>query len=74
LPDRDLAIEVNGTFWHADPRVYPNGPVKPSQRRTLTRYTRKLQLLKGLGIRVVEVWEADFKADPIPAVQAALIR
>src|SRR5699024_281803 len=27
------ALEVNGTFWHTDPRVYPDGPTFPAQVR-----------------------------------------
>jgi len=72
LPDRKLALEANGTFWHADPRVYPNGPEHPSQTRTLDKYTRKVKFLASVGVTVVEVWEQDFQSDPLAAVKAAL--
>ena len=73
LPDLDIALEFNGTFWHADPRVYPNGPEYPSQQRTATKYAEKLRHLTDRNILVVEVWEMDFEADPEHAVRTALI-
>lgn len=72
LPDFGVALEVNGTFWHSDPRAYPNGPEKPSQERTATQYARKEVLLCQRGIPLVEVWEIDFKANPELAVRSAL--
>jgi len=72
LPDWDVAMEVNGTFWHADPRVYPNGPVKTGQRNVITTYLRKQTLLACKGIRLIEVWELDFRQNPEGAVNAAL--
>ena len=72
LPEVNTAIEVNGTFWHVDPRAYPNGPTHDSQRRTLSKYARKVALLADLGIPIAEVWEMDFRADPIGSVRKAL--
>lgn len=63
-----VALEVNGTFWHADPRVYPV-PKGDLQTRCVARYERKLRLLAELGIRVVEVWELDLRRDPQGAVE-----
>ena len=72
LPDSRTALEVNGTFWHADPREFPNGPLHASQRRTLLRYERKLAFLRRQGTPVVEVWEIDFRANPEGSVREAL--
>lgn len=72
LPGYGVVLEVNGTFWHADPRVYPAGPQHPSQKRVAAQYARKVRFLDGLGIPVVELWELDFKADPEGSVRAAL--
>lgn len=62
-----VALEVNGTYWHADSRVYP-APKGDVQIRAVARYQRKLDLCARLGIRVVEVWELDLKKDPLQAV------
>jgi G:T-mismatch repair DNA endonuclease (very short patch repair protein) len=64
------AIEVNGTYWHVDPRAYPV-PINAMQARCLSRYRRKLQMLADLGVRVVELWELDFQRDPSQAVLEA---
>lgn len=72
LPDENIALEVNGTFWHSDPRAYPDGPVKHSQFRVAERYQKKLSFLTNQGVRVVEVWEMDFTADAEGSVRAAL--
>lgn len=66
------AVEVNGTFWHADPRVYPNGPAFPAQRRTAACWDRKVNALATLGIPVVIIWEIDLAEDPTQAVSVAL--
>jgi G:T-mismatch repair DNA endonuclease (very short patch repair protein) len=67
LPDVPGVIEVNGTYWHADPRVYP-GPLNATQRHNVGRYRRKVEYLNSIGIRVAEVWEQDFRRDPRKAV------
>jgi len=65
LPDHNIAIEVNGTFWHADPRIYPNrNTLKPSQIRTLTKYSNKITVLKRLNIHLIEIWEFDITKNP----------
>lgn len=72
LPDFGVALEVNGTFWHSDPRAYPNGTEKPSQERAASLYARKEGLLRQRGIPLVEVWEMDFRDNPELAVRSAL--
>ena len=67
-----VAIEVNGTYWHADPREYPDGPVFMSQKRTFERYEKKVKALARLGIPLIEVWEMDVKRDVSLAVTLAL--
>ena len=66
------ALEVNGTFWHADPRVYPDGPTFPAQVRTAERWDRKVAALDALGIPVVVVWEKDLRDDFAEALRVAL--
>lgn len=66
------ALEVNGTFWHADPRVYPNGPVFPAQRRSADRWGRKVAVLAGLRVPLLTVWERDIHEDAAKAVCVAL--
>jgi G:T-mismatch repair DNA endonuclease (very short patch repair protein) len=73
LPDHRVAIEVNGTYWHADPRVY-SGTLNTTQAHNLAKYRRKLDALGALDIRVGEAWEIDIKRDPTQAVLEAYTR
>lgn len=72
LPTLGVALEVNGTFWHADPRSYPNGPQHPSQQRTHKKYEKKAAFMEARGIPIVELWEADLREDLSGAVQRAV--
>ena len=65
-------IEVNGTFWHADPRFYDRGNLAPAQRRTIERYSRKVNILSQSGIKLAEIWEHDLKQSVSDSVDNAL--
>ncbi len=67
-----LVIEVNGTYWHADPRVYTDGPIHASQRRTDATFKKKQAALDRLGYRIVVIWETEIRQDVKQAVAAAL--
>ncbi len=67
-----VAVEVNGTFWHSDPVVYPDGPTTPAQWRTAIAYARKRGLLFRLGVPLVEIWERSVSEDLGHAVDRAL--
>jgi G:T-mismatch repair DNA endonuclease (very short patch repair protein) len=74
LIDAAGVIEVNGTYWHCDPRAYPAGPINAMQSRCVAKYRRKLELYERLGMRVGEVWEMDLKQEPREAVLRAYLR
>lgn len=60
VPDKKIAIEVNGDFWHANPEIY--GKTKPLHRyhaRVIAKDTLKLAKLREAGIEVMVVWEKD---------------
>lgn len=71
VPTAKTVIEVNGTFFHADPRFYPNGPVSATQRRNAKAWSRKVGIIKELDLRLVEIWEYDIKEDATNAVRTA---
>ena len=58
LPDRVL-VEVHGTYWHADPRVYEGKTFTPNQRRTGLHDVDKKLFAAERGYRLKVVWEAD---------------
>lgn len=56
-----VAIEVNGTYWHCDPRVYKDGPQYTTQRRNIRSWNRKMRYCEQLGIHVIVLWEKDLR-------------
>lgn len=65
-------MEVNGTYWHCDPRAYPNGPEWESQKSGFISYPQKVARLKAEGIQVIEVWEIDIQCGCEKALKDAL--
>lgn len=61
FPIAKLAVEVNGTFFHIDPRVYPNGPINAVQRRNFGRDKRKKAHLESLGWTILPLWEIEVR-------------
>lgn len=61
MPNAKIAIEIQGTFFHIDPRIYPNGPTNAVQRRNAGRDKRKREHLEGLGWKIIEVWEIEIR-------------
>lgn len=72
LLDDGRVLEVNGTYWHSDPRAFPDGPQFPSQRRTEAQWARKTAALEALGIPLIVVWERELRDDPAEAIRVAL--
>lgn len=66
------AVEVQGGFWHADPRDYPSGPIKLCQVRTVANDRAKREALAANGVPLVEIWEREIRRDPARAVREAL--
>ena len=50
LPDRKLAIEFNGVYWHSD------------QFRDRNYHANKFLDCRSLGIRLIQIWEDEWKA------------
>lgn len=71
LPEVHAALEVNGTFWHKDARVYP-GVATSAQARTADRFAKKIEVLRKVGMHLIQVWERDIKECPGKAVADAL--
>jgi hypothetical protein len=61
LPELNIAIETNGTYWHADPEVYGPGKQQMDQRQQLrhAQDAAKAKCLKKHGIQLIVLWERD---------------
>lgn len=67
----NLLIEVNGDYWHGNPKIYkPNdlilkgstGEIKVSNK--WKKDAKKIQAAKDAGYNVLVVWESDWKTEP----------
>jgi hypothetical protein len=56
---RKIGIECQGTFFHVDPRFYPDGAIYPIQKRNLSRDTSKRNFFKKLKWTIIELWETE---------------
>lgn len=59
FPEAKVGIECQGTFFHIDPRVYPNGPICAVQRRNAGRDKSKRKYLTERGWTIIELWEIE---------------
>jgi very-short-patch-repair endonuclease len=74
LPNQRLIVEYQGTWWHADPRKYgPDDRVGvyygTSAREVWERDARRKEALEARGYGVCVIWEADWKSDPMTALE-----
>jgi predicted nucleic acid-binding Zn-ribbon protein len=64
---RKKLIEFNGTFWHADRRVYDLDWVNPVTNRTAIEIWRrdlaKEEVALSFGYSVMSIWESDWQYD-----------
>lgn len=58
-----ILIEINGDYWHCNPRVYTNGPINELQKRLMRRDFAKKSCAKERGYKQITVWENDINLD-----------
>jgi len=61
LPDYHKVIEVNGDYWHANPILYPDGPINKIQANRLRVDASKASYLTHRNIPLLILWEHDLK-------------
>jgi len=59
IPKTNTLVEVHGTFWHADPRVYSPDKHTAIQKRNLANDIRKENRAKQDGFNFAIIWERD---------------
>lgn len=59
IPSSNLIIEVNGDYWHGNPKTFPNPSPLQSERRRSDK--RRDWVLRQFGFSVWHVWEDDIK-------------
>lgn len=63
LPESQVLIEVDGSYWHSDPRIYEK-PMNVIQKRN--KRVDKIKDVWALanGYVLIRIWESDIRKDP----------
>lgn len=63
LPDYNLVLQINGEYWHCDPRVYPQ-PKNNIQKKNIEKDKEAKKAIIDGGYKLLEIWEGDIKRSP----------
>jgi G:T-mismatch repair DNA endonuclease (very short patch repair protein) len=63
LIDFDVYIEVDGDYFHSNPKIYPNGPKTKTQKINHSRDTSKNKYCTTNHIKLIRFWECDILND-----------
>ena len=58
-----VLLEINGTYWHSDPRVYDK-PINAIQKRNIRVDKIKDAWALRNGYMLIKLWEIDIKKQP----------
>ncbi len=72
IPDKELYIEVDGDYFHSNPKIYPSGPKTSTQKRNATRDIKKNLFCKSNNMSLIRFWESEIIGD-IECVQQKLL-
>ena len=64
LQDHNLIIEIDGGYWHGDPRLYEEKDLSKMQKRNqrIDEHKEKWALMHGIPI--LRFWEKDIRENP----------
>lgn len=61
LPDYNLIVEVDGCYYHANPKIYPDGQLNNMQKKNKKNDLYKNALASTMGYKLERFWETDLK-------------
>lgn len=59
LPKFNIYIEVDGDYFHSNPKFYPNGPESKTQKKNHTNDQRKNKFFNDNKLTLIRYWEFD---------------
>jgi very-short-patch-repair endonuclease len=64
LPDVNLIIEIDGSYFHSDPRLVKEENMNPMQKRNkrVDEYKDRWALMHGIPL--IRFWEKDIRENP----------
>lgn len=63
LSSKGILIEIDGDYWHCNPKKYPNGPINKIQKKNIQNDKEKDIVAKLKGYKLVRIWEGDIERD-----------
>lgn len=73
LHDERILIEVNGDYWHCNPKIYPNGPKNEIQKLKIEQDKLKKEFAESKGFTIVSIWENDILRGDMNKLNEVLI-
>jgi very-short-patch-repair endonuclease len=64
IPSKNLIIEVDGDFFHSNPKFYPEGPKYKTQIENNKNDQLKNQWAEDNGYKLLRFWEYDINNNP----------
>ena len=64
LPQHNLIIEIDGGYFHSDPRVVDEGKLNPMQKHNKRVDEQKNKWALMHGIPIMRIWEKDIRENP----------
>lgn len=64
LPKSNLLIEVDGSYYHSDPRVVDESKLSPMQKKNKRVDEHKNEWALAHGIPIMRIWEYDIRHNP----------
>lgn len=59
IPEYNLYIEIDGDYFHSNPKLYPNGPVTNTQKINHYRDSKKNNYCRKHTLKLIRFWESD---------------
>lgn len=64
LIGKNIVLEVQGDYYHCNPKIFPNGPEDHIQAESIQRDQSKFDKLTKMNYDVKYIWENDIKTTP----------
>jgi very-short-patch-repair endonuclease len=72
LPEIDVILQVDGTYWHAKPGLYEEDELDDLQKRHRVCDARFASYCENKGLKYARVWQDDFYANPEKEIKEAI--
>lgn len=64
IPSANLIIEIDGSYWHSDPRLYEGKELTPTQKKNKRVDKSKDKWAREHRIPLIRIWEYDINHNP----------